>query len=51
MKKFLDYYPFIPTLEYPRVKATHGRSAAEHGAAGYANPLPRSNWMAARITD
>ena len=51
MKKSLDYHPFIPTLKYPRVKAMHGRSAAEHGAAGYANPLPRSDWMAARITD
>ena len=42
MKKSTDYHPFIPTLEYPRVKAMHGRSAAEHGAAGYANPMPRS---------
>ena len=51
MKKSTDYHPFIPTLDYPRVKAMHGRSAAEHEAAGYANPLPRSYWMAARITD
>lgn len=42
MKKSTDYHPYIPTLEYPRVKAMHGRNAAEHGAAGYANPLPRS---------
>ena len=41
MKKSVDYHPFIPTLEYPRVKAMHGRTALEHGAAGYANPLPR----------
>ena len=36
-----DFRPFTPTLEYPRVAAMHGRNAHEHGAAGYANPIPR----------
>ena len=36
-----SFRPYVPTLEYPRVKAMHGRSAHEHGAAGYANPIPR----------
>ena len=42
MTKPLDFRKFVPTLDYPRVKAMHGRTAHEHGAAGYANPLPRS---------
>ena len=37
----LSFRPFVPTLDYPRVKAMHGRNAHEHGAAGYANPIPR----------
>ncbi len=41
MKKPLDFRPYVPTLEYPRVKAMHGRTAHEHGVAGYANPIPR----------
>jgi len=36
-----DFRPFVPTLEYPRVAALHGRTAEEHGAAGLANPRPR----------
>lgn len=36
-----DFRPFVPTLEYPRVAAMHGRNADEHGAAGLANPIPR----------
>ena len=41
MKKSIDFRPFAPTLEYPRVAAMRGRTAAEHGAAGLANPRPR----------
>jgi hypothetical protein len=41
MKKSMDFRPYIPTLEYPRVKAMQGRNAHEHGAAGLANPMPR----------
>ncbi len=41
MKKPTDFRSFVPTLDYPRVKAMHGRNAHEHGAAGYANPIPR----------
>ena len=41
MKTPPDFRPYVPTLDYPRVKAMHGRDAHEHGAAGYANPIPR----------
>jgi len=41
MSKPRDFRAYVPTLEYPRVKAMHGRDAHEHGAAGLANPIPR----------
>ena len=36
-----DFRPFVPTLDYPRVAAIHGRDAHQHGEASLANPLPR----------
>jgi hypothetical protein len=41
MKRSRDFRPYVPTLEYPRVAAMHGRDAHAHGAAGLANPIPR----------
>ena len=41
MKRSRDFRPFVPTMEYPRVAAMHGRDAHQHGEAGLANPLPR----------
>ncbi len=37
-----DFRPFVPTLDYPRVAAMHGRDADQHAAAAMANPVPRA---------
>jgi len=42
MSQPADFRPFVPTLDYPRVAAMHGRDADQHAAAAMANPVPRA---------